>query len=958
MAAMLALSQAVLALDIKPTEKYRIEVQCYSPGAMATGAGHGSSALVYYVYGAVPESEDIWWEFVAAGSGYNIRNSATGQYLYYDPEREEAVAKGIRLAESPEGDEAVWSVEEVQGGVAIRNAAQPMQYFNVRMDGSFLVGTYMEAGALTSNEIFKIYDSNGDDIQQGGGTPVVPEDLRPDPEYFTYGSTSGVNNRGESWERRGMEVPVVYTESTSSPVYYTIMNVRRGSYVEVKGGRLYQTTDPESATQFYFKAEDGNTAVFTRSGLRVGVAAAYESGNYNNAFVKIEDYGDYIANGTWKLSFFQDSETPGYLIERQGYGGYYSVGDCWNDYSGTGICYWEPDGGSTFVFASSDERHKALIGSGGEVPLDTDEFAALVDSIRFDGKDLVRRNDNGSYMYSLNERLRGGADYSPEVEVVYKDPSAGYSILIDGKVADGASVRLGGVTCARPYRLQVMQGGEEKAAADLYFTFLPIVEVDVPHCNGSTYTAGTIRVNYAGTPGYDSTYIAAYRYRGATAQGFDKKSFAIKLRDDAGNSVDRKFIGLRSDNNWILDAAAVDPSCMRNRVATDLWNDFAHDYYHFAMEPKARKATRGRFVEVLYNGSYHGVYCMTEKVDRKQLKLKKLDGETVHGTLYKSTDWTYETFFGHEINDVSYVFPARTPATYSNLLRREVWQGFEVKYPDYESEPIDWKPLRDAINFCATSTDADFAAGFGERFDRPVMEDYYLFIDLILATDNHGKNLYFFTYDSQDSHKIGIAPWDLDGVWGARWDGSEFITRATQDFPAFLDRWEHGQFTPFYRMAQIPSMDWHGRLSMRYAELRGGFFSKESLAGRFADYEALLSESGAEERETARWGTYHKDIRGDVEYITQWISDRVDFLDGYYGYDPAATGISYAGGKAVYACGGSGEIIFRLPEPTFVKVYSSAGTLVSAERHAAGFSRISGLSPGIYIANGRKVAVR
>lgn len=29
------------------------------------------------------------------------------------------------------------------------------------------------------------------------------------------------------------------------------------------------------------------------------------------------------------------------------------------------------------------------------------------------------------------------------------------------------------------------------------------------------------------------------------------------------------------------------------------------------------------------------------------------------------------------------------------------------------------------------------------------MRDYYLFLELILATDNHGKNMLFYVYDKQ-----------------------------------------------------------------------------------------------------------------------------------------------------------------------------------------------------------------
>ena len=52
----------------------------------------------------------------------------------------------------------------------------------------------------------------------------------------------------------------------------------------------------------------------------------------------------------------------------------------------------------------------------------------------------------------------------------------------------------------------------------------------------------------------------------------------------------------------------------------------------------------GVFVEVFINGDYHGLYCMTDKIDRKLLGLKKIkmkdDGEvSVRGVLYKGVSW-------------------------------------------------------------------------------------------------------------------------------------------------------------------------------------------------------------------------------------------------------------------------------------------------------------------------------
>lgn len=139
-----------------------------------------------------------------------------------------------------------------------------------------------------------------------------------------------------------------------------------------------------------------------------------------------------------------------------------------------------------------------------------------------------------------------------------------------------------------------------------------------------SYTKGSLRVTFPEDEGLDSIYHADFKIRGASSINYPKKSYAVKLRDAEGNSIDRKLLGLRSDNNWILDAMYVDLACMRNRVCTDLWNDFSVKPYYADREKKVRTGTRGKFVEMILNGRHNGIYCMTEKMDRKQLKLKKV----------------------------------------------------------------------------------------------------------------------------------------------------------------------------------------------------------------------------------------------------------------------------------------------------------------------------------------------
>lgn len=970
-----SVSQAVIS--IKNGGKYRIACQKYGTGCVVLGEKHNAAPFLYYAVGLTSVPDDAWWIVSMKGSGFTLKNSVTNQYMIYKEGRTtnasgQYTAKGIQLSSSADDDNAVWSfTETTDGQIIIENVGEPGQYFNLRTDGTYLLGTY--SSASTENGFFQLYDESGKEVVNAGSGSGTDDAIS---------GLSGKNSAGEYWERTGLAMPVVLTTNTSNPVLYRIRNVRSGQYAYAPGSELLQSD--ECGTKFYFTSNGTGVNVFTQDNRFVATSFTYYSQGNTGLTVSGGTPGN---SNVWAFNFSETDENSGYTLEKKdnlpSSSIYQSNYLYWNDYNlnsnGRAIGLYSVDNGSTFVFYSSDERHyKYLVQQGisfnGERP--AEGFQAYVDSIRIGGKALTYDNHDKQFYLSLSEETRETGKLSAPLYVKWAKSDADYTLRIDKEEADAdGNIEIKNVQCEMPYTISVLRDGEQVATVPLNMTFLPIVEMTLPTCNSTYYTAGTIRVTNPDIAGYDSTFVAAYRYRGASAQSYPKKSYAIKLRDENGNSVDREFFGLREDNNWILDAMYIDGACMRNRVSTDLWNDFSTKPYHRrnGWEKKARTGTRGRFVEVFLNGRYHGLYCMTEKMDRKQLKLKKyvaaeraadgtyVSADTIHGTLYKSSQWSYEVFMGHDLDSNTY--PFRSPRSYNNNSRSETWASYEIKYPDWEEDKIDWGPLWNAINFVATADEYDFDEEVKTYFDYPVVRDYFLFVELMLATDNHGKNMFFFNYDqkSPDCTKmIGIAPWDLDGTWGIRWDGSKSYTNASQSYVAYITRNEHGTHTLFYRLANSTKWDWFNDLKERYAELRAKEFSQENLTNRFLDYGDLFESSGADVREKTRWGGYHTNIMSDVSYIKQWISDRLAYLDKQYSYVPVVDGIQtpVTDEVLVSAEGGHGSITLTATSKTSVKVYTVSGQLVRTVNLSQPVMQVDGLNAGMYIVGNQKVIVK
>lgn len=1011
---LLAIGTAQAAPNFKANTKYRISCKKFnssnSYGSVVIGSNHSKLVELYYNSGN-SYSDDSWWYINKSGNGYVIVNAKSGQYLTFTTTKNYRT-KYVTLTNAASGNESQWIFdinEDGYAGIASASEGNGSGYhFNVRIDGTNLFGAY-RANYYDENELFKIYDEQGNNVlldnsgsggETGGGSGGETGGEGTGTDDFnatTYGKTS----YGEYWERTQLKQPIVYTTSVADPVLYSIANLRTGRYVGVGTSMNTNTTcltevySASDRTQFYFVQSGTGVQIFTKDGQ-------YVSTNYPTPDNSVSDKraGLSVVNGTPNGNFWGFGWTTntysGYTITKLDN---LSATDAtqyeynsWNDYSldnNTGSSnvhevglYEGNDAGSSFVFTSADLRHaKYLQNKGIDFGLDVTPkaFAEAFDSLRINDKQLVYDGKGNAYFATLPEGMRNGGDYTAKVTYKLKTTNAeGYTLKVNGQEPDADGyVTFDNVDCETLYPIELTNASENvDLSAKIQFTFLPIVELNCSSVNSKAYTTGSLRVTDPASLGYDSLMIAAFKYRGASSSNYPKRSYAIKLRDENGNSVDRKLLGYRSDNNWILDAMYIDLACMRNRVATDLWNAFECKPYYADREKKVRTGTRGKFVEVILNGQWWGLYCMTEKMDRKQLKLKKFvpaslstTGENeVHGVLYKSNQWTYEVFMGHESNDDNdnkqVIYPHKKVSDYKNILGQETWCEYEFKYPDYEDEAVEWRPLHDAANMVATSFILNIDS-VKSRFDYPMLRDYYLFIDLLLATDNHGKNLFWYAYDTQgpEGDKLSLAPWDLDGTFGQDWDGVITNTKdVTLDFDTYIKNYEHGQFAIFDLIKS--RSEWQQDLKDRYAELRiKGVISGDSIANRFANYASLFEASLADQREQNMWSkTYHsrhKDIQGGATYAESWIRRRVNWLDQKYGFDAAVTAINEAKAEAYFAAlGGVGCISVNAGKAQPVRIYNIAGQLVRNAQVGSGVTTINGIPAGIYVVNGTKVMVK
>ncbi len=389
---------------------------------------------------------------------------------------------------------------------------------------------------------------------------------------------------------------------------------------------------------------------------------------------------------------------------------------------------------------------------------------------------------------------------------------------------------------------------------------LPLVnvEVNVDSLNPTTFVPGTITIveHKDGAASWQS-YNCLARKRGKTARNLPKVSLAIKLVDEQGEKLDVNLLGLRNDNTWILDAMAIDKMRMRNRVCFDVWNEFSHTMWDTSFGN--RNGTVGTMVEVFLNGSYNGIYHLSDKINRQLLNLRKAKVNsdstvTIKGLLYKGAHKTLS-------NNLLDYEDDRTDTT--------LWNSFELQYPEDYPSLATWQPLMELIDFNGKTSVDYFKEHYTEWYYVDNLVDYFILLLAFGIDDMPYINTFLSTPDINFGHQFMISPWDLDSSLGRRGDGSP-----ASPF-VFLNHLN--SYGPYNRIVAYNIDGFKNKTATRWKQLAQEVLSPAHVESRINAIAQRFVESGAWQREYERWKSFNEiatgpDLAQEVQYAMNWYN--------------------------------------------------------------------------------------
>ena len=731
---MVAFVQTKAVPDFSSTKKYHIVCQYFPEGCVVDGLTAGiNDTPLYYNNQSTTVGHSYWIINEEQSGRYSIQNAQTRQYVTYDGVYTGSGRRYVCMTPTIDGDLSLWTFKSVGNGMyTIRNVEHENHLWDVRTS-SFTVGSYSSEGDGGSNQHFYFYDQYGNQVFERTvsegfdvsswftGTPDALEGWTNN-NFFMNTGAGGSHFNGEA----SLEAPFIenWHEAANGPLVdcslqQTLTHLPSGNYrLQADALAVYQGQgaggkgQEERGTGVTLFANGEAVDVSTDNDMpqRYTIDFTLNEGSTLTFGIKAENTNaNWIAIDNVMLAFLGTEEE---LIQ----GEEAKLRADLQEYLTDDEIAREMANVSR-DFRSMEELRKSITKRPGIDPL-----AKALKDFTIGGHAVVYDESNDIYMCpiplenfgnpfpaTINFQLRDGWD-----RVVI-----GISIIKPGDVYTIANI-----DAERKLNVRVRKTDGSYLSANVIFTSLPVVTLFGTF--NDNYSDGYIRVYEPDVEQSELLNMKA-KWRGGITNGGNKhkRNYHVKLKDAEGNKLEQKFFGLRNDNSWILESCQVDMSRIRNRIVTDLWNDFSTPPYYIDEEPKAKTGTRGRFVELILNGEYRGIYCMTENIDRKQMKLKKYDEETgeMHGQLWKSKDWSYAVFMGHNTDNTYY--PGTSPASFNNYS--DMWDKYQVKYPDYEDvNPTDWQTLYDAVNFVCTSSDEQFRQQVGQRFDLPLVIDYYI----------------------------------------------------------------------------------------------------------------------------------------------------------------------------------------------------------------------------------------
>lgn len=372
--------------------------------------------------------------------------------------------------------------------------------------------------------------------------------------------------------------------------------------------------------------------------------------------------------------------------------------------------------------------------------------------------------------------------------------------------------------------------------------------------------------------------------RGSSSASYPKKQWSVETRDIAGNDSDCTLLGFPAESDWILYAPYSDKSCVRDVMVYNLASKLG------------QYATRSKYVEVILNGEYQGLYILLEKIKR--------DKNRVNISKCETPDTTGDALTGGYIYKIDKIEGADVQGWYSPYLPFSGSSAkiyYQYHYPKQEDiMPQQKVYLQNMVqtfeSIMNSASYADTLKGYASVINVNSFIDNMLINELSKNVDGYRLSTYFYRDKLSKGGKIFAGPvWDYNISFGNAdyydgWkpEGLHISFMTTNSGFMSVD----GYQPPFFWKRFLNDQNFTSKLRERYISLRKTYFSTTYLYSQIDSLSASFTE--ARIRNFQKWpifGIYvwpnyyiAANYDDEISYLKVWIYKRIAWLDSYFNF--------------------------------------------------------------------------
>lgn len=381
---------------------------------------------------------------------------------------------------------------------------------------------------------------------------------------------------------------------------------------------------------------------------------------------------------------------------------------------------------------------------------------------------------------------------------------------------------------------------------------------------------GTGVINRIDDPWNAYSGMISIEQRGESSIEFAKKSFSIELQNTDGSNNNVSILGLPEENDFVLNGPFSDQTLVKNVLSYELFRR------------TGRWAPGTRFIELVLNDEYEGVYVLTEKLKRddNRVDIDKLTPEDVSPL------------------DISGGYILRRDK--KNKLLEEEWWTSPVRQPYHETM---WYEYYDPEYDELTQAQAQYIRDWMKSFDEVMSgsgftdpENGYRkyirtksFIDMMFLNeiskgiDNYLFSTYFYKENDADGGQLVAGPpWDYNLGYGNLDFRDGWNAKATYGwcYP------QGGRVDWFERLMEDPR--YQNLTHCRWTSHRETLFSDEQVMAIIDSCVRVLGS--AVDRNFARFPTLGNYVwpavepcpdtyEGEIEKLKSWLVGRLAWMD-------------------------------------------------------------------------------